>query len=153
MESFIQLGLNFGLILLLCVIGYLFGTFNERRHLRSIIKREKDLAPLLVFSGAALPDPDKITDSGLVIGSVVIAEDAFKALLATIRNIVGGRVGSYESLLDRGRREALLRLKAQARESGASTVCNVRFTTARIARGFEIMAFGTAIRHGPANRT
>ena len=43
-------------------------------------------------------------------------EDAgnFKRFLANLRRLIGGRVKSYESILDRARREALLRMKTEA---------------------------------------
>ena len=62
---------------------------------------------------------------------------------------------SYESLLDRGRREAILRLKEAAFERGYNAVINVRLETSRLASsnrkgegtaGVEILAFGTAVK-------
>ncbi|MEM1369851.1 MAG: heavy metal-binding domain-containing protein [Cyanobacteria bacterium P01_H01_bin.15] len=56
-------------------------------------------------------------------------------------------------MVDRGRREALLRMKAEAMEWGASQIVNVRFETSNIGgqtggglAAVEIMAYGTAIR-------
>ena len=71
-----------------------------------------------------------------------------------------GYATSYETLLDRGRREALLRLKESAREAGYRAVINVRLETSRLANrrrdgkgttGVEILAFGTglALRRAP----
>ena len=59
------------------------------------------------------------------------------------------------SLLDRARREALLRLKEAARASGYHGVVNVRLETSQLARarsdgkgtaGIEVLAFGTGVR-------
>ena len=44
----------------------------------------------------------------------MVSVDYFKRFLAGLRMIFGGRVSSYESLLDRARREALLRMRLQA---------------------------------------
>jgi uncharacterized protein YbjQ (UPF0145 family) len=61
---------------------------------------------------------------------------------------------SYETLLDRARRESVLRLKESARESGYRAVINVRLETSRLASGrrdgkgtagVEILAFGTGL--------
>jgi uncharacterized protein YbjQ (UPF0145 family) len=69
--------------------------------------------------------------------------------------LVGGRVASYESLLDRGRREAILRMKEEAFERGYNAVINVRIETSRLASssrngegtaGVEVLAFGTALK-------
>tara|TARA_Y100001934_G_C12303925_1_gene751413 strand:- start:612 stop:893 length:282 start_codon:yes stop_codon:yes gene_type:complete len=91
------------------------------------------------------------------MGSVVISLDYFKRFLAGLRSLVGGRVGSYESLLDRARRESLLRMKEVAIKGGYDAVINVRFETSRLASsgqngsgtaGVELMAYGTAIKLG-----
>ena len=59
-----------------------------------------------------------VRTSFLVNGSTVVSNDYFKRLLAILRNIFGGRVKAYESLLDRARREAVLRMKDEAHSSG-----------------------------------
>jgi uncharacterized protein YbjQ (UPF0145 family) len=68
--------------------------------------------------------------------------------------IIGGRVKAYETLLDRARREALLRLKEDAVERGYHAVVNVRLETCRIANarnseriaGLEVLAYGTGLK-------
>ena len=101
-----------------------------------------------------LPASWQPTDSGLVTGSVVVSVDYFKRFLAGLRAIIGGRVKSYESILDRARREAVLRLVAEAGRQGYSAVINVRIETSRMASaarngqgvaGLEILAFGTGV--------
>jgi uncharacterized protein YbjQ (UPF0145 family) len=93
------------------------------------------------------------------VGSVVIAEDYFKRIAASLRSLVGGRLTAYESLMDRGRREAIIRMKQAAREAGASMIFNVRIETARLSESdsnrhamfaAEFIAYGTALV--PANR-
>ena len=78
--------------------------------------------------------------------------DYFKRFLAALRNLFGGRVTSYESLLDRARRESLLRMKEKAAALGASMVFNVKYETASISKGagntigsIEVLAYGTAL--------
>ena len=91
----------------------------------------------------------------MVRGQVVVSVDYFKRFLAALRAIVGGRVKSYESLLDRSRREAILRMKEQAIQGGYDHVINVRLETSRLAgtrrngkgtAGLEVLAFGTALK-------
>jgi len=94
----------------LLVIGFGFGQYNERRHYRSIIRREKDLAGLAAIA-SRFPPEDQLYHQQLVSGNVVVASDYFKSFLASLVNLLGGRVRSYESLLDRGRREAMLKKK------------------------------------------
>ncbi len=100
------------IFLSLVAMGYFIGSFAERRHLRSIEKREAEyiLQPIVTMEDVAYPE-DQIEFATLVSGSAVISVDYFKRLLASLRNIFGGTVKSYESLLDRARREALLRTR------------------------------------------
>jgi uncharacterized protein YbjQ (UPF0145 family) len=105
-----------------------------------------------VVIAARFPPPDlKPRSTRLVAGSVVISVDYFKRFLAGLRNIFGGRVRSYESLLDRARREAILRMKAEAKALGADMVFNIKMETASISKGrrnaigaVEVLAYGTA---------
>ena len=98
--------------------------------------------------------PEGASTLGLVCGSVVISSDYFKRILASLRGIVGGRVKSYESLLDRSRREAILRLKEQALQQGANLIVNLRLETSAIGNSanqkghigsVETFAYGTAL--------
>lgn len=138
--------------LVLLALGYGFGRFSERRHYRSIIQREQQLRDIALVP-IKIPPPEYLKhDSTLVSGSVVISVDYFKTLAASLRNIFGGRVGAYESLLDRARREAALRMQEEARQLGADTVYNVKYETSRIgenaAKGLgsvEVLAYGTAL--------
>ena len=90
----------------------------------------------------------------LVVGSVVIAEDYFKRVAASLKSLVGGNIRSYESLLERGRREAIVRMKEEARRLGATHVVNVRLETASLSEDWsgqrpmfsaEFIAYGTAL--------
>lgn len=145
--------------LTLMVLGYGFGQYAERNHYRSILEREKQFrGEVLVFQTGIPPTQEPGQDQSqnqrvqLVMGSVVISVDYFKRFLAGLRSIFGGRVKSYESLLDRARREAILRMQQQASELGAGMVINLRMETASISKGeqktvgsVEVLAYGTAI--------
>ncbi len=137
-----------GLFVLLLVSGYGFGRWAEVRHFRAIVRREHETRALLVIA-SRYPPEDQRYDQALVAGSVVIASDYFKSFMAGLINLFGGRVTPFESMLDRARREALLRMKAAAGELQASHVFNVKFDTTRIATGrlgaMEVLAYGTAL--------
>lgn len=148
MDALIQLGI----FLLLLAAGYFFGRRAERKHYRSIYEREEQLRSLVVIS-ERLPPPELVHhDSVLVSGNVVVSVDYFKTVAAGLRNLVGGNVSAYESLLDRARREAVLRLQEQARGLGAEAVINLKFETSRVAGNagqalgsVEVLAYGTAM--------
>ncbi|WP_286875094.1 YbjQ family protein, partial [Marinimicrobium sp. UBA4509] len=100
--------LIFGLVLL--ATGFVSGRILERRHYQRIIEAETRPGQVMVFS-ERLPPPELTPpQTQLVMGSVVVSVDYFKRFIAALRLLVGGRLNSYESLIDRARREALLRL-------------------------------------------
>lgn len=140
-------------ILILLGVGYFIGNRRERQHYADIKRREKQTLHVPIMSWGAKQDLPYAHESEMFVGSVVVANDYFKTFSAGLRNLVGGRVTVYETLIDRGRREAMLRLKESAIEWGASQVLNVRFETSNIAGqsqggmgAVEIMAYGTGIR-------
>lgn len=139
-------------LVVLSVLGYFFGRHAESKHFASIRAREAEYQSLLVFTEGKLP-PGDWRSGGLVGGNVVISVDYFKRLAAGLRALFGGRLTTYESLLERGRREALLRMKEDALRRGASMIINVRLETASISKGqgdqigsVEVYAYGTALR-------
>ncbi len=145
---------NLIIFLLLMTLGYVAGNMAEKRHYRSIIERENELKKLIVVSAEGSFPDGHVKDATLVTGNVVISIDYFKRLLAIFRNIFGGRVKSYESLVERARREAILRMKEQANQQGAYMIINMRLETAAIGRNankknnvgsVEAIAYGTAI--------
>lgn len=148
--------LDLFILVALFVIGYGAGRYNEGRHYASIRRREEELRGVLLFATRFPPVGIGRVSTQLVSGSVVISEDFFKGIVAALYNLVGGRVRSYESLLDRARREAIVRMKAEARKLGATMVINIKFQTfaiggrrAESVRGVEMLAYGTALAPAP----
>lgn len=138
----------------LVAIAYFIGSWIEARHYRSIRLRERQwlTLPIVSFDDAdgQFPTQHGYTGARVVQGAVVISVDRFKQMLAGLRNIFGGRVAAYETLLDRGRREALLRMKEAAGD--ASIIVNVRVETSTLgghSQGslgtVEVHAYGTAL--------
>lgn len=148
MEALIQLCFFLGLLCL----GYFFGRRAETKHYQSIREREAALRHIVVTS-ERLPAPAFLTHhTQLVTGSVVISVDYFKVVVAGLRALVGGRIRAYESLLDRARREAILRMQAEAKTLNASYIINMKFETSRISGNagqglgsVEVLAYGTAL--------
>ena len=64
---------------------------------------------------------------------MVVSLDYFKRFAAALRIIFGGRIKAFEPLMDRGRREAILRMKQDAVAAGYDAIINVRLATSRIA--------------------
>lgn len=143
------------IVIVLIGLGYVVGSIAEKKHYRSIISREAQLLHIPTVSVKNMIEDDvDIIDARMVQGSVVISIDHFKRILASLRNIFGGRVTAYESLIDRARREAILRMKEKS--PNADIVLNTRIETSTIGRSansrksigsIEAMAYGTAISY------
>jgi uncharacterized protein YbjQ (UPF0145 family) len=155
LDPFTQVVVNLGIPLLLLVGTYFTGSAVEKLHYREIRIRETRSRRFPTVNFHTPPKSWKIVGSEMVLGNVVISIDYFKRFLAGLRMLFGGRVASYESLLDRARREAILRMKEDAFERGYNAVINVRLETSRLASsnrkgegtaGVEILAFGTAVK-------
>jgi len=154
-EGILVFLVNVGPVLLLLFIGWAVGKTTERLHLRRLARREREFAGMLVTDIRSFgPGADPSKHAALVSGEAVIATDYLKSFLAGFRKILGGELRSYRSLMGRARREALMRLLAEARRKGFNAVCNVRYETADIG-GFtgkrgavmvECFAYGTAYR-------
>jgi len=140
------------IFLALVTLGYVFGRRAESKHFKSIFKREAEYSKILAFSKRFPPQGLDITHSELVGGNVVISIDYFKRIAAGLRSFFGGRITAYESLIERARREAILRMKEEAIALGANIIINVKLETSSITKGsggqigaVEVYAYGTAL--------
>lgn len=85
---------------------------------------------------------------GIVTGETIIGANIFKDIFATVRDIVGGRSGSYEGVLREARETALREMEDAARQLGADAVIGVDldFETLGSANGMlMVTATGTAV--------
>ncbi|MDA0667473.1 MAG: heavy metal-binding domain-containing protein [Planctomycetota bacterium] len=146
-----MLQLYFGLALLL--LGLTVGTLLERLHYRSIRKREHAFITLPTTSLKHAPDTEQVVRTELAIGSVVISVDYFKRFAASMKKMFGGEIRSYSSLLDRARRESMLRMKEACAD--CDLIINVRVETSTISNGgdssigsVEVMTYATALWYG-----
>ena len=134
--------------------GWLIGRTVERAHFRRLAQAEHQLSGIMISDMKRLPPNWRPTEATLVVGQAVIATDYFKVFAAGLRNLFGGRVRSYETLVERARREAIVRMLRQAQQWGANVVWNVRLETSTIqssqqrgkSAGVEVMVYGTAFK-------
>ncbi len=144
------------IIIILIIIGFMAGTWAETRHYRSIAHWEKLFLRLPAVTAKNMLDQNlEIEKAEMVSGSVVISIDYFKRFLAGLRNLFGGEVKSYESLVDRARREAIIRMKKKA-GGQADIILNLRIETSAIGKNanrdksigsVEALAYGTAVTY------
>lgn len=62
---------------------------------------------------------------GIVTGEVIVGANLFRDMFASIRDIVGGRSGSYERILADARQQAIEELQAACGERGGNAVVGV----------------------------
>ena len=144
--------INLAIPIVLIAVGLFWGRHNEKIHYQSIHERERRFLHVPATDTRHVPHHDQVDCAVLVHGSVVISIDYFKRIAAGLRQIVGGEVRAYSSLLDRARREALLRMKEACPD--ADGYYNCRIETASISKGrqnavgsVEVIAYGTAVRY------
>ena len=87
---------------------------------------------------------------GLVSGETIIGANVFRDFFASIRDIVGGRAGSYEEVLREAKDTALKELEEQAYQLGANAVIGVDLDYETVGSGGSMLmvtAAGTAVRY------
>jgi uncharacterized protein YbjQ (UPF0145 family) len=62
---------------------------------------------------------------GIVTGEAIIGANLFRDIFAGIRDIVGGRSGSYEEVLREAKNNAMTEMEENARRLGANAVVGV----------------------------
>lgn len=142
MDGFI---LKISITLVLFFIGWGFGRFIEQKNLRELDEKERLLSHIYI-------DTNKFQTSNhqgqLISSNVVISHDYFKYIIAQIQNFFGGRLTTYESVVERARREAIVRLKQEAEKVGAKQIMGLRLSTTELGMQggmVEVFAYGTAI--------
>jgi uncharacterized protein YbjQ (UPF0145 family) len=155
-EELIVLLLQIGIPLTLLLLAMAIGSGIEKRHFKELDRKEAELAHIMVSDLRTLPQNWRPEAVFLVSGSVCIANDYFKTFVASLRKLFGGRIRAYESLVERARREAIVRMLQEARNYAANVVWNVRVETSSIvgqnpnrAGCVEVFAYGTAVRVPP----
>jgi uncharacterized protein YbjQ (UPF0145 family) len=149
LELILALVFSIGLI----VIGRVAGAWIEKKHFASIAEREAKFRNQPALSIKQSESLHPIRSAALASGSVVVSIDHFKRFISAFRMLVGGEVRSYSTLIDRARREAVLRMKES--QPTADAYLNTRLETATISSTqgnegmgtIEVLAYGTAVHY------
>lgn len=85
---------------------------------------------------------------GVVTGETIIGANLFKDFFASIRDVVGGRSGSYEKVLREAKDTALLEMQQAAEALGADAILGVDLDYETISNKGMLMvtASGTAVK-------
>jgi uncharacterized protein YbjQ (UPF0145 family) len=131
------------------VVGWFFGSRHERQHLAQLAISEKELGYIVLSSERFYkPSLAMNSETELVLGNVVIAQDYFKMIIAKVMSLFGKNLTTYETLLDRARREAIVRMRAQAHSKGYNHIYGLRLEVSNINQlgsMVEAIAYGTAV--------
>lgn len=88
---------------------------------------------------------------GVVAGEAILGANIFRDVFASVRDVIGGRSGSYEKVLREAREEALKEMVQAARRLGADAVVGIDYDYETLgANGSMLMVAvsGTAVRLG-----
>lgn len=85
---------------------------------------------------------------GVVTGETIIGANFVKDFFASIRDVVGGRAGSYENVLSEARETSMREMKERAARLGANAVVGIDVDYETIGQGNSMMMVavsGTAV--------
>lgn len=105
---------------------------------------------MLVTTTSTLEGKQIVDYLGIVSGETIIGTNLFKDFFAGIRDIVGGRSGSYEDVLREAKETALREMSEQAERMGANAVIGVDLdyeTVGSSGSMLMVTAAGTAVRY------
>jgi uncharacterized protein YbjQ (UPF0145 family) len=86
---------------------------------------------------------------GIVTAETIIGANIFKDLFAGIRDIVGGRSGTYERVIEEARQSALTELQQKAQNMGVNAVVGIDLDFETVGSGgsmLMVVATGTAVK-------
>ena len=86
---------------------------------------------------------------GIVTGETIIGANIFKDFFASIRDIVGGRSGSYERVLREAKDTALKEMKEEALKLNANAVIGIDLDYETVGKNggmLMVTASGTAVK-------
>jgi len=85
---------------------------------------------------------------GIVSGEAIVGANIFRDLFASVRDIVGGRAGAYENVLQSARETALNEMSDAATGLGANAIVGVDLdyeTLGKASSMLMVCASGTAV--------
>lgn len=102
----------------------------------------------IVISTRSFP-PSGTQDIGMIYGVSCISSNFFRDMKASVKNLtVGGELGGYTAMIERGVELARERLIDEAEKINADGVYAVMISTPQVAGGAaEIIMYGTAFKY------
>ena len=105
---------------------------------------------MIVTTTPTLQGRDIVDYKGIVTGEAILGTNIFRDFFASIRDVIGGRSGSYERVLSDARQTAIDEMVESARRMGANAVIGVDIDYESISAGesntmLMVSASGTAV--------
>jgi uncharacterized protein YbjQ (UPF0145 family) len=91
---------------------------------------------------------DIVETKGLVRGIIVRSPTISQGILGGLKNIIGGRIGSYTTMCEQTRAQAYDEMVIHAQQLGANAIVGVRYDASSVEpRGgaVEVLCYGTAV--------
>jgi len=130
---------------------YAFWSMAEKKHYKQIKQKESELKNIVVLSKYDAKILD-IKWTELVTWSIVLSIDFFKNFISWFVNFFGWEMTAYESILDRARRDTLVKIKEKAKKNWFNAIANLKLETSSISKwnkwkiwSVEVLAYATAI--------
>ena len=93
-----------------------------------------------------------VETKGLVRGIIVRSPTIAQGILGGLKNIIGGRIGSYTEMCEQARVQAYDDMVLHAQQLGANAIVGVRYDASSVEpRGgaVEVLCYGTAVIVAP----
>ena len=101
--------------------------------------------PMIVTTTENIPGTRVVKTIGQVFGLTVRSRSLGGKIVASLKGLVGGEIGSYVKLNEDSRRQALDRMIQNAAAMGANAITMMRFDSSEMGMAMsEIVAYGTA---------
>jgi uncharacterized protein YbjQ (UPF0145 family) len=105
------------------------------------------MAEMLVTTTELIPGHD-YEIIGEVFGLTTQSKNVFSNIGAGLKNVVGGEIKAYTSMLHDSREKAIARLRDEAAAKGADAVVMMRFDSGAIGGDMQsVAAYGTAVKY------
>lgn len=145
--------------LLFPLTSWALGRWYQGRLMRALEANEKQNGLMFTnpnhLSTASSMDQMASSSSTLLHVSICVGPSIGQMFFMWFKSLFGGRLHSYDTVLDFGRREVMLRLKQQADQLGCTSMQNIRLETSVISfaqnqdskrAAVEFLAFATGLR-------
>lgn len=99
----------------------------------------------MILSTTPTIDGHKVVDyKGIVTGETIIGANIFKDFFASVRDVVGGRSGSYERVLAEARETSLQEMQQRAAALGANAIVGIDVDYETIGQGNSMLMVATS---------